>query len=122
MRSPKDTTRAAGRGRATRAMPRRPQETSSLTPHDTEPHNNSDREVRAQWGADAVPPSAADPASMIRARGQEESSVTTPSRDDEGSGFLRHHDDDGFLDAMQLLISSNRVKTPDDLVRYAEQA
>lgn len=38
------------------------------------------------------------------------------------SGVLQHHDDEGFLDAMQLLISSDRVKTPDALVRYAEQA
>lgn len=48
--------------------------------------------------------------------------MTTPLPDDNPRGFLQHHDDEGFLDALQLLISSNRVKTPDDLVRYAEQA
>lgn len=37
-------------------------------------------------------------------------------------GFLQYHDDEGFLDALQLLIDSNKVKTADDLVRYAEQA
>jgi hypothetical protein len=47
--------------------------------------------------------------------------TATPS-DVKPGGFLQHHDDEGFLDALQLLITSNRVKTADDLVRYAEQA
>lgn len=46
----------------------------------------------------------------------------SPPPDDRPSGFLQHHDDEGFLDALQLLISSRRARTPDDLIRYAEQA
>jgi hypothetical protein len=42
--------------------------------------------------------------------------------EDASKGFLEHHDDEGFLDALQLLVSSERAKTPEALVRYAEQA
>lgn len=37
-------------------------------------------------------------------------------------GFLLRHDEDGFLEALKLLIDSGRVKEPDDLLRAAEQA
>jgi hypothetical protein len=48
--------------------------------------------------------------------------MTKPAPDDKSSGFLQHHDDEGFLDALQLLLSSNRVKTAEDLIHYAERA
>jgi hypothetical protein len=37
-------------------------------------------------------------------------------------GLLLHHDEDGFLEALELLIDSGRVTTADALVRYAESA
>lgn len=37
-------------------------------------------------------------------------------------GLLLHHDEDGFLEALELLIESGRVSTADALVRYAESA
>jgi hypothetical protein len=48
--------------------------------------------------------------------------MSEKSTGDVAQPFLQHHDDEGFLDALQLLISSDRAKTPDALVRYAEQA
>jgi hypothetical protein len=46
-------------------------------------------------------------------------SATTPA---PTSGFLQRHDEDGFLEAIKLMIDSGKVATPDDLIRAAEQA
>lgn len=37
-------------------------------------------------------------------------------------GLLQHHDEEEFLDALELLISNKRARTADELVRYAERA
>jgi hypothetical protein len=47
--------------------------------------------------------------------------ATKPAPSSTG-GFLQNHDDEGFLDALHLLIDTHKIKTAEDLVRYAEQA
>jgi len=37
-------------------------------------------------------------------------------------GFLLRHDEDGFLEALKLMIDSGKVDSPDDLIKAAEQA
>ncbi len=48
--------------------------------------------------------------------------MTVPKKEAPPTGFLLHHDAEGFLDALKLLIDSKKVQTADNLVRYAEKA